>query len=339
MSAGQEITVLRDELPSKPPRKMRAAVITGPRRWELRSVDTPAPGPDQVLIQLEGSGACASSLPMWEGRPWFSYPAPPGNPGHEGWGRVVALGANVGRLALGDRVAFLSDRAFADYDVAAATSVIVLPPELDAVDVPGEPLGCAMNIFRRSEIAAGHTVAVIGLGFLGALVTRLAVSAGARVIAISQRDYSLALALRMGAEVAIPFGDDDGKIVAEVEQRTAGAGCDRVIELVGLQRPLDLAGKLCRVRGRLVIAGFHQDGPRQIDMFQWNWRGLDVTNAHERDPAAYLAGIAAAVDAMSSSKMDPAPLFTHRVPLERAGEAFELVRTRPEGFIKALVVP
>jgi threonine dehydrogenase-like Zn-dependent dehydrogenase len=74
-------------------------------------------------------------------------------------------------------------------------------------------------------------------------------------------------------------------------------------------------------------------------MFQWNWRGLDVANAHERDPAAYLAGIAAAIDAMSSSRIEPAPLFTHRVPLARAGEAFELVRTRPDGFVKALVVP
>ena len=321
------------------PRTMRAAVITGPQRCELRSVDTPTPGPDELLIQLEGSGVCASNLPMWEGRPWFTYPAPPGNPGHEGWGRVVARGANVSRIALADRVAFLSDRAFADYAVAPAAAAIVLPPALDAVDVPGEPLGCAMNIFRRSAIEAAHTVAVIGLGFLGALITRLAVGAGARVIAISRRDHSLALAVQMGAEAAIPLGDDDCPVVAQVEQWTGGAGCDRVIELVVLQRPLDLAGKLCKVRGRLVIGGFHQDGPRQIDMFLWNWRGLDVINAHEREPAAYLAGIAAAIDAIASAAIDPVSLFTHRVPLARIDEAFELVRTRPAGFVKALVVP
>jgi 2-desacetyl-2-hydroxyethyl bacteriochlorophyllide A dehydrogenase len=326
-------------LRSAVPHTMRAAVITGPRRCELRSVATPAPGPDDLLIQLEGSGVCASNLPLWEGRSWFNYPAPPGNPGHEGWGRVVARGANVARVALGDRVAFLSDRAFAEYAVAPATSAIVLPPALDAIDVPGEPLGCAMNIFRRSAIEPGHTVAVIGLGFLGALITRLAVNAGARVIAISQREHSLGLALAMGAEAAIPLGDDDAQVVAQIVQRTGGAGCDRVIELVGLQRPLDLAGKLCKIRGRLVIGGFHQDGPRQIDMFLWNWRGLDVVNAHEREPAAYLAGIAAAIDAIASAAIDPAALFTHRVPLERAEDAFELVRTRPAGFIKALVVP
>ena len=76
-----------------------------------------------MLIQLEGCGVCASSLPVWEGRPWFEYPRPPGNPGHEGWGRVIARGKAVERVALGDRVAFLSDRAFAEYDTAPASSV------------------------------------------------------------------------------------------------------------------------------------------------------------------------------------------------------------------------
>jgi threonine dehydrogenase-like Zn-dependent dehydrogenase len=110
-----------------------------------------------------------------------------------------------------------------------------------------------------------------------------------------------------------------------------------VIELVGLQRPLDLAAKLCRVRGRLVIGGFHQDGPRQVDMFLWNWRGLDVINAHERDSDAYVSGITTAIDRVASGVMVPEPLYTHRVDLARAGEAFELLRKRPPGFVKALV--
>jgi threonine dehydrogenase-like Zn-dependent dehydrogenase len=316
---------------------MRAAVITAPRTCELRVVETPQPAADQVIVELEGCGVCGSNLPRWEGRPWFEYPAPPGNPGHEGWGRVVGCGPAVRRLAIGDRVAFLSERAFADYDVTAEATALMLPAGLDGSDVPGEALGCAMNILRRSAIEPGQTVAVIGIGFLGAVLTQLAARAGARVIAISRRAYSLALARRSGAAEVIELGDDDRAIVARVEQLTGGAGCERVIELVGLQRPLDLAGKLCAVRGRLVIGGFHQDGPRQIDMFLWNWRGLDVINAHERAPEAYVAGIAAALDALESARLDPTALYTHRVPLARAGEAFELLRTRPDGFVKALV--
>ncbi len=318
---------------------MRAAVITAPRTCEVRAVETPRPAPDQVLIRVEGCGVCGSNLPLWEGRSWFAYPTAPGSPGHEGWGVIVQTGRDVRELAAGTRVAFLSERAFAEYDVAAASSVIVLPDHLEGHDVPGEPLGCAVNIWKRSAIERGHTVAVVGVGFLGLLVTQLAARAGARVIAISQRTYSLDLARQMGAIEVIDLGTEASAIVRRVEKLTDGAGCERVIELVGLQRPLELAAKLCRVRGRLVIAGFHQDGPRQIDMFLWNWRGLDVINAHERNPAAYIAGMASAFDRVVSGGLDPEPLYTHRVPLERAGEAFELLRIRPDGFVKALVTP
>ena len=63
-----------------------------------------------------------------------------------------------------------------------------------------------------------------------------------------------------------------------------------MIEAVGKQWPLDLAAELTREGGRLVIAGYHQDGPRQVNMQLWNWRGFDVANAHERDPQVAVRG-------------------------------------------------
>jgi threonine dehydrogenase-like Zn-dependent dehydrogenase len=321
------------------PRRMRAAVITAPRTCEVRTVETPAPERDQVLIRVEGCGVCGSNLPRWEGRPWFKYPTEPGSPGHEGWGRVVATGYGVSGVDVGQRVAFLSEHAFAEYDVASASSVVSLPSRLDGAAVPGEPLGCIMNIWRRAMITPGHTVAIIGLGFLGAMLTQLASRSGARVIAISQRAFSRDIARSMGAREQIDLNMTDEEIVKRVDLATEGAGCDVVIEVVGLQRPLDLAARLCRVRGRLVIAGFHQDGPRHVDLFLWNWRGLDVINAHEREPAAYVSGMAAAIDALVSGRIEPAPLYTHRVPLDLASEAFDALGTRPDGFVKALVHP
>jgi threonine dehydrogenase-like Zn-dependent dehydrogenase len=70
----------------------------------------------------------------------------------------------------------------------------------------------------------------------------------------------------------------------------------------------------------------------------WNWRGLDVINAHERDPRAYLEGMRAAVHAVASGLLDPSPLYTHRFPLDRLASALEATRKRPDGFLKALVV-
>lgn len=315
---------------------MRACVIASPQQAALQTVERPEPGPGQVLLKLEGSGVCASSLPLWEGREWFQYPQQPGAPGHEGWGRVEALGEGVTGLAPGDRVAALSYRAHAEYDIADAASVVALPDALAGRALPGEPLGCAVNIFRRSEIRAGQVVAIVGIGFLGALLTQLATHAGARVIALSRRPFSLDFARACGAQHTIVL-DDHYRVIDAVKRLTDGQFCERVIEATGLEWPLQLASELTAERGRLVVAGYHQDGMRQVNMQLWNWRGIDVINAHERDPKMYVDGIRNAVQLMEQGVLDPAPLYTHRLPLDRLGEALELTRTRPDGFMKALV--
>jgi threonine dehydrogenase-like Zn-dependent dehydrogenase len=315
---------------------MHAGVIAAPRQAALQSIAPPEPAPGQVLVRLEGSGVCASSLPLWEGREWFSYPQPPGAPGHEGWGRIAAVGEGVTDFSPGDRVAALTYRAHAEYDIAEASAVVRLPDTLADAAVLGEPLGCATNIFERSDIRAGQTVAIVGIGFLGALLTQLATHAGARVIALSRRPFSLEFAKAAGAAHTLLL-DDHWKILEQVKALTEGRWCERVIECTGLQWPLDLAGEMTAERGRLVIAGYHQDGLRQVNLQLWNWRGIDVINAHERDPQRYVAGMKRAVELMTAGVMDPAPLYTHRLPLDRLGEALELTRTRPEGFMKALV--
>jgi threonine dehydrogenase-like Zn-dependent dehydrogenase len=317
---------------------MAAAVLVGPRRLEVKKVPRPVAGPGQVRIAVEGCGICGSNGPPWQGRDWFQYPFAPGSPGHEGWGVVDQVGEGVTDLAAGDRVAFLSSNALAEYDVAASTAAVRLPPALAGQPFPGEPIACAMNVFRRSDIRAGQTVAVIGIGFLGAILVRLASEAGARVIAIARRPFALDLARQLGAAETFSL-EDHRPIIDAVGGLTAGTLCDRVIEAVGAQGPLDLAGELTRERGRLIVAGYHQDGPRQVNMQLWNWRGLDVINAHERDPAVYVEGIRAAADAVASGRLDPRPLYTHEFPLSRASAAFTALEERPDGFLKALVLP
>jgi threonine dehydrogenase-like Zn-dependent dehydrogenase len=315
---------------------MRAAVVVQPSQIRLEEVAVPEPGLSEVRVRLEGCGVCASNLPPWEGRPWFQYPLAPGGLGHEGWGRIDAIGQEAAGLRIGDRVALLSNHAYAEYDTAPADAVAPLPEALAARPFPGEPLGCAMNIFRRSKISAGQTVAIVGIGFLGALLTRLAASARARVIAVSRRPYALEVARRFGAAETVPM-EDHGEIIERVKQLTGERFCDVTVEAVRKQWPLDLAGELTRERGRLIVAGYHQDGPRQVNMQLWNWRGLDVINAHERGPAVYRSGMRAAVDAVADGSLDPSPLYTHRFPLDRLGDALAATRDRPEGFMKALV--
>lgn len=316
---------------------MRAAVISGPQQVRLIDTAFTEPAPGEVRVRLEGCGVCASNLELWQGQPWFDYPMAPGAPGHEGWGRIDALGPQVTGFDIGERVAMLSYRAYAEYDIAAADAVVRLPASLDGKPFPGEPLGCAMNIFRRSRIESGQTVAIVGSGFLGALLTRLASNTGAHVIALARRPFALDMARAFGAAETVLM-DDHGRVIEEVKALTGGVGCDCVIEAVGKQWPLDLASELTRERGRLVIAGYHQDGPRQVNMQLWNWRGLDVVNAHERDPRIYIEGMRAAVRAVTEDQIDPMPLYTHRFGLVQLTEALNSLHDRPDDLLKALVI-
>ncbi len=315
--------------------RMRAAILAGPRRVELAEVARPEPGAGEVLVRLDGCGVCGSNLVPWQGRDWFRYPFPAGAPGHEGWGHVAAVGAGVPALAEGDRVAILSGAAFADYDVAPADRLVRIPGGVDG-SFPGEALGCGANVFRRSGIRRGDAVAVVGAGFLGLVALRLAVLAGARVLALSRRESALDLARRFGAAETIATGDRAAAI-ARVKALTGDRLCDVVIEAVGSQDALDLSSELVREYGRLIVAGYHQDGPRTVNMWLWNWRAIDVVNAHERDPVVQRDGDVAAAGAVAEGRLDPRPLYT-TFPLERLQAAFEAMEERPDGFVKALAI-
>ncbi|MBW9064368.1 zinc-binding dehydrogenase [Rhizobium herbae] len=317
--------------------QMMAAIVTEPGKIAVQALPLPEPGRGQVRVRLEGCGVCASNLGPWAGPDWMTFPTEPGGLGHEGWGYVDAVGQDVRNVAVGDRVAALSFHAYATHDIADENMVVRLPAELNDQPFPAEPLGCAMNIFRRSGIEAGQTVAIIGVGFLGALLTQLAAKAGARVIAISRRLVSLDVAKRMGASETIVM-DDYWRVIEDVRTLTGGRFCDRVIEAVGKQWPLDLASELTAERGRLIIAGYHQDGPRQVNLQLWNWRGLDVVNAHERDPQIYVRGMNEAIEAVVSGRLDPSTLYTHTYCLEQLDQALDATRDHPENFLKALVL-
>lgn len=315
---------------------MQAAVFVGPGELRLEPTLVPEPKPGEVRIALEGCGVCASNLPLWQGAPWLRYPLEPGQGGHEGWGRVVALGEGVDRALLGKRVAALSYKAYAECDVARAEDCVVLPDALASVPFPGEALGCAVNIFRRSDIRPGHTLAVIGVGFLGALLVRLAAREGARVIAISRRPHALHTARAMGAHETIEMRDH-AEIVERIRALTQGRMCERTLEATGKAWPLDLAAELTGEGGRMVVAGYHQDGPRTVNMQLWNWRGFDVINAHERDPKVSVRGMREAVKLVSEGVLDPSSLYTHYRGLGSLGDALNAAHERPDGFIKALV--
>lgn len=316
---------------------MLSATLVEPRRFEVAMASPPAPAAGEVLVRVAGCGVCGSDMGPWTGLAGLSYPMAPGAPGHEVYGTIEAVGPEVRGLAPGDAVTALSYRAYAELDLARADSVVLLPTALAGRPVLGEPVACAVNVARRARVAEGDLVVLVGTGFLGALLVPLLRRARPRrIVAVSRRRAGLDLAQRLGADEALTYDDD---VRGRAGELSGGRMADVVVEATGRQGPLDLAAELVRVRGRLVVAGYHQDGPRTVNLQSWNWRGIDVVNAHERDPAVYTRGMEEGVRLLAAGELDLAPLLTHHFPLAEINRAFATAEERPEGFLKALVEP
>src|SRR5215470_4832609 len=120
--------------------KMRAGVIAGSERVEICEASIPEPSAHEVRVRIEGCGVSESNMTVWEGRSWFNYPRDAGAPGREAWGVVDAVGREVEHLSPGNRVTMLSSHAFAEYDLARADEVALLPDALNGKPFPGEAL-------------------------------------------------------------------------------------------------------------------------------------------------------------------------------------------------------
>lgn len=320
----------------QPAARVKTVQLSAPRHYSIQTQPQPKCAANEVTVRLEGCGVCASSIAVWEGRPWFEYPMTAGAPGHEGWGYITERGEAVRHIEIGQRVACLGGTAFAETMNIPADQIVALPDALHGIPFPGEAIGCAMNIFRRADIQAKQSVAIIGAGFLGLLLLQLAVSAGAEVYVFSRRASVRRLAREYGAQDTFDTEDWWGN-AHQVMKLTDQRGCERVLEVTGMQFALDTATALISEYGKLIIAGFHQDGLRQINMQTWNWRGIDVINAHERDPQRYVQGIQDAVEATVEGRIRPQDLLTHSFTLEQLDEAFQMMIDRPDGFIKGWI--
>ena len=146
---------------------MNSAILIEPRQFRIESMDAPSPGEGEVRIRVRGCGVCGSDMGPWKGLPGLGYPLQPGAPGHEVFGTVESVGPGVQGLAAGQPVTALAYRAYAEYDLVRADSIIPLPEALADRPVLGEPMACAVNVMRRSGVREGDTVVLLGTGFLG----------------------------------------------------------------------------------------------------------------------------------------------------------------------------
>jgi len=315
---------------------MRIATLVAPGRFEL--VDEPVPeiAPDEVLLRVAACGVCTSELDLYMGLAGTA--AEPWQPGHEVSGVVEQVGKEVESLAIGDPVAaWVTSRGLADFVAVRADACF------PAGDVPlelalGEPLACAVNAIELAAPSLGDDVVVVGAGFMGNLVQKLASLRGPRHLVVADtRDEALERAASLGATRTVNVSNESLPDV--VKGLTDGRGADVSFEVTGVQAGLDLLGDVTRMSGTVAIVGYHQGPPRTVPLGEWNWMAFRIVNAHFREVETILRGMDIAMRLLTSGRIKMDGLVTHRFPLDRIDDAFRTAIEKPAGFVKATVMP
>lgn len=317
---------------------MRASILVEPKKSQVKEIDSPSPGDEEVLIRVEACGVCASDLHRWRGDGNFDYPA---RIGHEPSGVIERIGNRVSGWEIGQRVTALAPGrgAFAEFITVPQESVILLPSALTYTEAIAEPIGCLVSGLERTEIHLGDRVAIVGCGFMGLALLQLVANRGVReIVAIDVRQDALKNALRFGADQAyLPEAVDQKDKVISWDQ--IGQGFDVVFETTGTQPALTLAGEMTGVHGVLSIVGWHTGDMRTLDIGLWNWKAITVINAHERRSDYLVSCMEAGLNLISAGKLDLASLITHTYTLNEVDKAFADLEEKPKGYIKGVVLP
>jgi alcohol dehydrogenase len=344
---------------------MRAVTFQAPN--EVRIEEKPDPQVstgDEALIKVDASGICGSDLHIYHGR----VPVEQGfTIGHEYVGTVLDAGADVERVAVGDRVLGCFHTACAtcaaclrgDYhrcerqrtfghgshlgDLPGAQAELLLVPRAnltlrkvpggmsdEAALFAGDVMGTGYHAVTHAGMKSGDTVAVLGLGPVGLCAVQAALAGGAvRVFAIDSVPARLEMASSFGA-TPIHLTEEDPK--KAVRAATEGRGVDVVVDAVGDPAPLAMAISLCRDAGTVSGIGAYA-GKGEVPLGLAWLKGLQLRLG--------LANVIAHVDRVmaliEAGKLDPAPLVTHHMKLDEAADAYELYDNREA--LKIVLIP
>jgi 2-desacetyl-2-hydroxyethyl bacteriochlorophyllide A dehydrogenase len=319
------------------------------REVEIRDESVGRPGPGEVRIHAVASGLShgtemlvfrgevptdlALDLPTLAGS--YAFPI---KFGYASVGRVIETGVGVTELAPGDHV-FVHHPHQQEYVVRAAAAVRLpkrLPPELGVFLANCET---ALNVVLDAHPHLGDEVAVIGQGVVGLLVTQLLERAGARVTAVEPIAVRRELALQCGADDAVT----PDAALARIATRTNGRGADVVIEASGNARALQFAIDAAAFQASVIVCSWYGTKPVSLDLgsrFHRQRLRLVSSQVSQLDPA-----LAPRWD--RRRRLDTAlalleelvlgPLISHRIPFERAAEAYELVDQRPEETVQVIL--
>jgi threonine dehydrogenase-like Zn-dependent dehydrogenase len=296
----------------------------------IEVLDVPEAGGDGATVRVAGSGICGSDLHMLQWGPM------PFTLGHEVGGRLEdgtpvavwpsrpcgecdrCVAGEVQQCREGSRVygSTYGDGGMADAMVVEKRCIVPLPAGVDPSDASlVEPLACSVHAFRRGEVAGGSRVAVVGGGSIG-----LGAAAVARWL-----DCAVDVAARHPAQIEAAVAIGAG---------TEPAGeYDVVVDAAGTTSAVEKVFGLLRPGGTVVFVSTHWDPVTFPAFFTMKEPTMvsGVTHHH--------ADMIDAAQLLADLPEVPRAMITHRLPLDRAAEAFELAADRASGAIKVVLQP
>ena len=342
---------------------MTAAVLTGIRGMELHELPTPeVTSPKDVKIRVTTVGVCGSDIHYYTtGRIGSQVVQFPYTVGHECAGIVEAVGSQVTRVKPGDQIAvdpaiscFQCDQCLAgrphtcrrllflgcpgqvpgclsEYLVMPEESCYRLPQDLSLTQAAlSEPLAIGVYAVHRSIPMTGAKVGILGSGPIGLCVLANAIADGASAVYVTDKiDARLRVARGAGAAwTGNPEKQDVIGDLAAIEP----LGLDVVFECCGKQEAMDQAVKMLKPGGKLMLVGIPEEDRVSFSIDLLRRKEICIQNVRRQEGC-----VQETLDKMASGRLDVDFLVTHRFPLERVKEAFDLVAAYGDGVVKAMI--
>jgi putative PIG3 family NAD(P)H quinone oxidoreductase len=317
------------------PEEMNAVEIVepgGPEQLKIARRPTPRPGAGEVLVRVAAAGVNRPDVMQREGR--YAPPAGASDiPGLEVSGEIVALGTDVGTLAVGESItALLGGGGYAEYAVAAAPLCLPVPKGLTMAEAAALPETCFTvwtNVFDRGRCKRGDDVLIHGgTSGIGTTAIQLVAAWGARVFATAGSDEKARACERLGALRGVNYRTED--FVDVIRRATDGRGVDVILDMVGgdyLDRNLQVAA----VEGRLVIIAMVGGARAELKLNTLLMKRLTVTGSTLRSRSvAEKSAVADAVRANVWPLIEAGrvrPVMHATFPLAEAAAAHRLMES------------
>ena len=334
---------------------MKAALIYAPRDIRVEEVETPRPGPGEVVLRVRACGICGSDLHEYKlGKfPEVGIPAGVGRiMGHEYSGEIAEMGEGVQGLKIGDRVIAISYGANAEYvKISARTRPLVLPiPDSLSFEeaATNEPLATSLHGVNLAAPQDNETIVIMGCGLIGlGALQILKATSKARVVSVDVSEKRLDMAKKIGADVMVNAAKEDPyqsmlKLTGSTQVEFLDyplSGVDTVIDCAGYsaentaQPPLWQALLMVKQNGKVVVVAVFEK-PCELDMNVIMRKNIYLTGSWAWNPMEFFQ----AFELMKSGKVNRKPLITHTFPLEKAKQAYETQLNTREA-IKVMITP